>query len=345
MARSHVVIVRSRPVVLLGAVLAFGACAPPPPPPPAAPAVKTAEERTQWYRDCWDRFSNQAWDQFQTCYTENAISESVDSTPPSATGRTAIIERGKMEAAAFPDRRGEVRLVLANGDRMASIALYTGTNTGPLPPGPDGKAIPATGKPIGFLIAHTLQTDPTGSHADRDAAYVDEGTMLAQIGVTKTPARPVEKPTGASPTVVIARNDAAETGNVAVIEGFFDALNKKDFAAIDAARADDYKMVEIAAPKDRNKKEELASTKEMLAGFPDAKIVPTTSWGAGDYVVTSGTFEGTNLGPLPSMGLKKTGRKASARFLAVFRLDGGKVKEEWLFYNGAAFAAQLMPAK
>ncbi len=327
---------------LAAATLVFmGACSQPAPPPPAAPVVKTAEARTQWYEACWDQFNNKAWDQFQTCYDENAVSEAVDSNPPSSTGRANIVATAKAIAESFPDRRGEVRLILANGDKLASIALYTGTNTGPLPPGPDGKAAPATGKAIGMLMAHTVDLDPTGSVALRDADYSDEGTMMAQLGLSPAPARPVEKPTGAPPTVVIAKQDAAEQANLAATRAMFDAVNAHDLKAIDAMTPDDYRGIEIARPKDVNKKESMAGTKEMFNAFPDVRITPVTMWAAGDYVVIAGTFEGTNTGDMPSMRMKKTGKKVSSRFLEIVKFDQSRPKEDWLFYNGAAWAAQL----
>ena len=84
----------------------------------------------------------------------------------------------------------------------------------------------------------------------------------------------------------------------------------------------------------------------FLGAFPDVKITPVSSWAAGDYVVVTGTFEGTNTGDMPSMKMKKTGNKVSAHFLEIFQFDKGKVTNDWLFYNGAAFATQLMaPAK
>ncbi len=333
---------RSMPGVLLASLVLAGACSEPAPPPaPAAPAVKTAEARTQWYQACWDHFNNKAWDQFQACYDENAVSESADSNPASVTGRAAIVAHAKAIAESFPDRRGELRLILANGDRLASIALYAGTNTGPLPPGPDGKATPATGKAIGMLMAHTLDWDATGSVAVRDTDYLDEGTMMAQLGLNPMPARPVEKATGAAATVVLAKNDETEKANLAAAQSMFDAVNKHDVKAIDAMNADDYRAIEIARPKDVNKKEAVAGAKEMFSAFPDMKVTPVTMWAAGDYVVIAGTFEGTNTGDMPSMGMKKTGKKVTSKFLEIVKFEGGKVKDDYLFYNGAAWAAQL----
>ncbi|HXT68930.1 MAG TPA: ester cyclase [Vicinamibacterales bacterium] len=326
---------------LAGAALVISACSEPaPPPPPPPPPTPTAQAKVDWYKQCWDHFNNKAWDQFQNCYTDNAVSESVDSTPPSVTGRTAIIDRGKMEAGAFPDRRGEVRLMLVNGDHMASVALYTGTNTGEMP-GPDGKPMKPTGKAIGLLFGHVVDLDSTGTKATRDAGYIEEGTMMAQLGLSKAPARAAEKASGAAPVIVIAKNDATESANMAGNRAGFDAFNKHDLKAMEAYTADNYKLVEIGQAKDLNKKEALASMKDMFSGFPDVALTTPTMWAAGDYVVTEGTLTGTNTGDLKAMGVKKTGKKVSARFLQICRYENGKVAEEWLFYNGAAFAAQL----
>jgi predicted ester cyclase len=329
-------------VLAAGAAFLTTACGEPPPPPtPAAPPVKTAEERAQFYKDCWNHFNDQAWDQFGTCYAENAVSESIDSDPASFNGRQDIIARGKLEATGFPDRRGEVRLMLVNGERLASIALYSGTNTGPLPPGPDGKSAPATKKPIGLLMAHTAELDPTGARVVRDAAYFEESTLAAQLGLSKQKLRSAEKPSGASTVTVIARNDDTERTNQAAARSMFEALNKHDLDAVGKLMASDYKLVEVAQPKDMDKKAGLASTKEAFAGFPDLSITPSALWAAGDYVVVAGTFAGTNTGDAPSMGLRKTGKKVTLRFLEVLRFEKGLIKDDWIFYNGAAIARQL----
>ena len=332
---------------LAGAALIAGAAAcsesaPPAPPPPPAPVVKSAEARVQWYQDCWGLFNDKAWDKFQACYSDDVISETVDSAQPAVNGAANVIARGKAEATSFPDRRGEVRVVLGNGEKLASVALYTGTNTGPLPPGPDGKPGPVTGKPIGFLLAHTVDLDPpTGSKAIREAAYIEEGTMMAQLGLNPTPARKAEKPSGATTMVVIAKNDATEKANLAAAQAMFDAFNLHDAKAMEAMTPADYKAIEIARPKDLGKKESMAGLKEMFNAFPDVRLTIATMWAAGDFVVITGTFDGTNTGDMPSMGMKKTGKKVSSRFFELVRFEAGKPKDDWLFYNSAAWAAQL----
>ena len=78
-------------VVALAFSAACSESSPPPPPPAPSPVAKTAEQRVEHYKSCWDQFNNKQWDQFQTCYSENAVSEAIDSTPASLTGRAAII--------------------------------------------------------------------------------------------------------------------------------------------------------------------------------------------------------------------------------------------------------------
>ena len=324
------------------ALVAVACSEPAPPPPPAAPAVKSPEARAAFYQDCWNQFNDKAWDKFQNCYTDDAKSENIDGNPPVVMGRTAIVDAAKQAATAFPDRRGEVRLLLINGSHGASIALYTGTNTGAMPPGPDGKPGPATNKAIGLLMAHTIELDSTGSAAMSDAGYVDEATLTSQLGLNPAPARPVAKPTGAATVVAIAKNDDTERANLATTQAIFEAVNKHDLKGIESHMADTYKSIEVARPADLGKKESLASTKEMFGSFPDVKITPTTTWAAGDYVVIYGTFDGTNTGDIPSQKMKATGKHLNGRFCEIMKLENGKVTDDYLFYNGAAFQAQLM---
>lgn len=338
-----------RTTILATAALALAACTSAPPPPSAsaspaataAPTPMTVEQGVEWYKTCWGLFNTKAWDTFQNCYTKDATSDSVDSGQAVAKGRAAIIEAAKQTMAPNPDVRGDLQLIVANGRNIASVALWKGTNTAPMP-GPDGKPIPPTGKAFSFLMAHTLEWDAGMTAAEADAAYVEVGTMLAQLGLSKAPARKPAEAGASAPTVVIAANNEAETANVAAVNAELAAFNKHDIAGVAAALADNYMLHEIALPADTDKKKSLASTRELFGAFADVKLTTSRAYGAGDYVVVTGTFEGTNTGPLPAMGIKqKTGKHVVSHFVEIFRLEKGKIAEDWLFYNGAAFAGQL----
>jgi predicted ester cyclase len=141
--------------------------------------------------------------------------------------------------------------------------------------------------------------------------------------------------------IVVAKNDTTESANVDVVKAQVEAWNKHDAAAVDALVGDDGLFRDVTALKDTNKKERSESNKNYWEAFSDARLSISSIWGAGHYVVTVGTFEGTNDGDSPAMNLKKTGKKVSLPFLEIDRLEWGKFKKGWLFFDGGAFAAQL----
>jgi predicted ester cyclase len=67
----------------------------------------------------------------------------------------------------------------------------------------------------------------------------------------------------------------------------------------------------------------------------------TRSWAAGDYVAALETFDGANDGPLPMLGSKATNKKVSLPFLAVYKLETGKVVRAWVFYQSIGLVTQL----
>ena len=308
---------------------------------PPVPAAPTAAERAAWYQDCWTQFNNKAWDTFRACYADTVESEQVDSGQPPARGADAVVGAHKAFTEAFPDVKGTGNLILVSGDAILSIYTLNGTHSGPLA-GPGGQSIPATGKPIGFLQAHLLQTDSSGKKVAKEAFYSDSGTMLAQLGLNPNPARPVAMAAASAPTVVTAAGTPAELSNVDAARAQLAAFNSHDAKAMVAFNAPDVILREAASPKDTTVSESLAGALDMFAAFPDAKLVTSSVWGAGDYVVVAGRFEGTNTGPFAAMGVKKaTGKPVAVRFVEITRWQGGKVKEDWLFYDGMAFAGQL----
>jgi predicted ester cyclase len=336
---------RSCGIVGLGLTMMVSACGGSQPPAPAAappaPVAKTADERVKMYLDCWQQFNDKQWDRFQDCYAEDAASDIVDSGRPVIQGRAAIIANNKQEVPAFPDRRGELKLVLANGAHLAGVALWTGTHDGDLP-GPDGKAIPATHKKFGLYLVHTGELDPTGARIVSDAVYSDDATLMAQLGLSKAPARKALAPSGAAPTVVIARNDDTERKNMAAFQTMIDLVNKHDLKAFADGLADDYKLIDVTMPADLAKKPAVASLAQYIKAFPDMTLTADSTWAAGDYVAAAGTFTGTNKGTMPEMGITKpTGKAVKVRFFEIVKFENGKAKEDWQFFNGAAFGSQL----
>jgi steroid delta-isomerase-like uncharacterized protein len=240
-------------------------------------------------------------------------------------------------AKGFPDAKGEAQLILQNGKTTLGVWLMTGTNSGAMP-GPGGAEMPATNKKVGMLVAH-LVTAGDNNMVATERMFIDHGEMASQLGMSKMPGRPAMDKGAASPTVVIAKDDDTEKKNLETEKASIDAWNKHDVKAVAGFYADDAKLSESAEAKDQTKKEMLANLGDLYKAMSDVKLDATQSWAAGDYVVTTGTFTGTNDGPM--MKMKATGKKVSTAYLQVDRFEGGKIKETWLFYNSMAMAMQL----
>jgi predicted ester cyclase len=327
-----------------------GAEAPPPAPSmaeaskapePAKSASAAGEALAKRYLECWGFFSAKDWASFQTCYAPDIVSDFVDSGMPPATSWAQIQEMHNLPlATAFPDARGEVELTLINGRNGLTIALVTGTQTGPLRT-PAGD-VPPTGKKIGLQVAHTVEFDSAGKAVDKEWHYQDLGTMLAQLGLSPAPARPAADKPWPTRETVVATGDAGEQKRIDVVNQAIELFNKHDAKGMGALLAPDLVWSEIGVPVDWNHDQAIAAHDELFHGFSDLRIAPDTTWAAGEWVVQRGNFSGTNDGDVASMGLKKTGKKLSIGFLQLWKVNAdGKISGSWGFWNSAAFAMQL----
>jgi predicted ester cyclase len=327
-------------VVSLAGLVA--ACSPPRPKeqPAAPPRPLTVEERVKWYQECWNEFNQKKWDDFKKCYAQNATSQQLGYGKPSVNGADAIVATSKNFAKTFPDARAEAQLILINGNHLAGVSLLKGTDTGPIL-GPDGKEIRPTNRKLGLLFGHSIDIDPITTTVVNEIGVMDGVALETQLGLIQLPARPLMETGVALPAIVIAKNDEAETKNIEAVKAQMEAWSKHDAVAVDKYEADDYVLHDQTQPSDLNKAQASKMNKDYWRSFSDAKINTSSIWGAGDYVMAAGTFEGTNDADLPAMKLKKTGKKVSFPFLNIFRLVGGKLKEEWLFFDSASFVSQL----
>jgi predicted ester cyclase len=310
------------------------------PPAEEKPKLDTPEDKVAFYRACYAALSAKDMDKFGKCYADNIVSEHVDSGMPTMNGRDAVVEGVKMFTTAFPDANVTPTLILVNGNKMASVGVFTGTQSGPLK-SPAGE-IPATNKKVGMEQFHMVEVDPAAGGAVKEWFIYDQGTMMAQLGLSPMPSRPVmEAPTG-EPTVVIAKDDDAEKANLALYKKSTEAWVKKDMKALSAMTDDKLVAHDMTAPKDGDKKSMDKMNAEVWKAFPDANGETLDVWAAGDYIVSLTKNNGTNKGAMPSMGLKKpTGKAMSFTSGDIAKIAGGKVVESWMFFNGMAIGKQL----
>ena len=330
------------------------AAAPLAPPPPAAvapsPAVEakkeepkpiplTAEQKVKLYQESWTAFNAKDFAKFQSLWAENATSEMLDAGAP-LSGPAAITEAGaKGFANGFPDATGEPQLTLVNGNNIVAVVLLRGTNTGTYvtPVGP----VPATSKRVGFLTAQTIELNDRGKVVKEVTAF-DGGTVAGQLGLLPMPHRKAVETGWAEKPIVVASGSEVEKANLAAFSKGVEGFNKHDAAAALGAAADDIVFSKISAPADlTGKKEVQKGLEESFKAFPDVKLDVKSAWSAGDYVVSTGTWSGTNTGDMSGMKLKKTGKPVSVHFVEIDKFVGGKTKNMWVFTNGAAAAAQL----
>lgn len=293
------------------------------------------------FGDCWGAFNAKDWAKFGPCYSDAAVSEEVDSGMPPATGRADIVKMAQSHANASPDQTGELELVLVNGSNIAAVSLIKGTNTGPMAT-PNGE-MPATKKKFGFLIGHSVELTEDGRAVARDRFYADGGTFLGQLGVAKMPHRKLLDKGWAEKPVIVAAGSDIEKANLAGAPKALEAFNKHDLPTLLGMMTDDVVFSEAASPVDAVGKKAVERTyKELFKAFSDVKLEIGRSWAAGDYLVWEGSMVGTNDGAMPSARIyKPTGKKVSARFLEIDKIQGGKIKNVWIFDNGMAFAGQL----
>ena len=312
----------------------------PTPPQPEKPKLDTPEDKVAFANACLGHMNAKDWEKLGACYTDSATFEHVDSGMPPTSGKQAILDSLKEMTTAYPDFAITPTLMLVNGNKVASVGVFTGTNSGPMK-SPMGE-MPATNKKVGVWYFNLAEIDPAAGGVTKESLFSDMGTMMGQLGLHKMPFRPVaEKPAGEA-TVVIAKDDDAEKANVELVKKSVEMWEKRDTKGLLAMWDDKAVMHDYGSEKDSDKKKSAAMMAEIMKAFPDAKGEVIDVFAAGDYVVSVMKNTGTNKGPMPSMKLKKpTGKTMSFTGADVTKFQNGKAVESWSFYNGAAIAQQL----
>lgn len=264
------------------------------------------------------------------------------------SGADTIVGYFQAMKKAMPDWKLTPQIIMVNGPNILAVELATGTHTGELSM-PGMPPVPATNKKVGQLFFHKLAINEQNK-AVGEWAFDDPATMMGQLGLAPKdapPTRPaMDKSIDGAPIVVVADTDAKkEAANLETFKKAVDAVNSRKTADLSALMTDDAIESDQAEAKDaKGKKEIEAGNKMFFTAFSDAKVNPTETYAAGDYVVAIGKFEGTNDHDLGK--LKKTGKKVSLDYAEVVLFKDGKQAQLWRFRSGLQFAQQmgLMPA-
>ena len=307
-----------------------------------AEAVKpmTGAELADMYKKCSSEIDDAKWDDLKKdCLADDITVHEGSMDNKGADSVVAMLTAMK---TAFPDIKHEPQLILVNGRNIFAATLITGTNDGALQM-PGMPAIPATHKKIGFMMFHRLTVNDANK-AGEEWDYLDPSTMMAQLGLmpkSAPPKRPaMEKGMEGAPVVAVAADDDKEKANVALVEKGTAAFNAHKIADLVAMMDKDAVESDQADPADQKGKKAIeGSLKMFMTAFSDVQAKDATAFGAGDYVVSLGTLDGTNDHDMGKM--KKTGKHISQPYAEVFEIKDGKVKNLWRFYDSMQIAQQL----
>jgi predicted ester cyclase len=300
-----------------------------------APEPLTAEQLLAAVDACDAAWMAHDEAQLRDCYAEGAVFEQVDSGQPVVKGGDAAIAMAKPYWSAFSDMTGPTTLTLLDDHSLVLLRRARGTHTGEL------MGVAATNKSVDMVLGAVAELTPDGKlKAIRE--YGDMGTMLGQLGQSKAPHRKAQPTAAAAARVTALTPSATAQANEQLARDATEAWNAGDYKTLGGFLAKDWLLSDQTLPADLKGAKALAMLKTWRTGFPDAKLVASDSYTAGDYVAFEQNFSGTNTGVLPPFGVKKaTGKPVEVRLLQIFKIADGKISEIWLVGNGVAIAGQL----
>lgn len=138
-----------------------------------------------------------------------------------------------------------------------------------------------------------------------------------------------------------ATGNAGETENVTIVRDMTEAMNNRDFDALDALIAKD--LVRHSASTPGLQISSLAEFKDFLKAdlstFPDAKQEIELIFGCGDMVAVRAYYRGTQtgaMGPHPP-----SGKRMDLPFMGILRIENGKIAEIWVEWDNLGALTQL----
>lgn len=122
------------------------------------------------------------WDALDELVTEDFSRHSQATAGPEANSREEFIQLQESFLVTFPDQRVTIQKLIAEGDEVAVLATYSGTQTGPM------GEYPATGRSVEstFLAFFRIEA---GRIAELWVEW-DNVAMLTQLGLFPPPPAP-----------------------------------------------------------------------------------------------------------------------------------------------------------
>lgn len=115
--------------------------------------------------------------------------------------------------------------------------------------------------------------------------------------------------------------------NKALVRSLFDAVNTKNVNAVDELMLTDYVDNDAYPGQPQGREGYKQIFAYLLSAFPDSHLKIEDIVAEGDKVVVRSTWTGTHQGEF--MGLAATGKQVSTTAINIYRIENGKLVEEW----------------
>jgi predicted ester cyclase len=125
------------------------------------------------------------------------------------------------------------------------------------------------------------------------------------------------------------------------VEAFVHAINSQDWTRLDSLVAMDFVRHSIAAadPPVRNRSDLVMYLRREFEIFPDAQEIILDIFAEGEKVAVRHHFRGTQRGAMGSY--LPTSRTISAEYIAIYRVQNGRLIEAWAEWDNLAGLRQL----
>jgi steroid delta-isomerase-like uncharacterized protein len=139
----------------------------------------------------------------------------------------------------------------------------------------------------------------------------------------------------------VASHAGSADDNVKIVEAMTEAINVRNFDALDKLIATDVKRHCAATPgvNVTSLAEFKAFLEADLAACPDAQQTVNIIFSSGDMVAVHATYAGTQTGPMGPF--PPSGKKLELPFIGILRIEDGKIAEIWVEWDNLIALTQL----
>ncbi|NJL92497.1 MAG: SnoaL-like domain-containing protein [Anaerolineae bacterium] len=297
----------------------------------------------QFVEELTNQHNPAAWRQY--CAESLVHHFDLPNVPPTRDGAEAL-SRGIL--AAFPDVQVTIDLLLQEGEWVVERARAVGTHTGAF------MGIPASGQRLSWLETHLYRV--VGGQIIECIPEVRLEMLLAQmagqtsyfrgphpsllsrgIAVAMRAAASLSRP---QPDSALPDDDTRQERNRAVVARYIEEFkNQQQFFVFARLFGASFRHHFEFPARDDRMASFVSVGQNFLAAFPDVHVTVQQLLSDGAYVVERNRVSATHRGPFA--GVQATERQVTWTETHIYRLEDGKIVENWPLVNFERIIAQL----